>query len=170
MGQMNVTKDAENKTLMFERVFEAPRDRVWNAFTTAEQLAQWWGPRGWRTEVKEFDFSVGGHLLYGMTCEDPAQKDFYGRTEWAKSMYDAIDAKNSFDYRDFFTDENGTVNEGMPTMKIRMEFTEVAEGTKLVSKTVFPTQEAYEQTVAMGVVEGVGQTWDRLGELVEKES
>ena len=169
MGQMNVTKDAENKTLIFEQVFEAPLERIWAAWTTAEQIALWWGPKGWKTTVKEFDFRVGGHLLYSMTCEDPEQKDFYGRTEWAKSAYDAIDAKNSFDYRDYFTDENGTVNEAMPTMNIRMEFYQVPEGTRVVSKTVFPTPEAYEQTVAMGVVEGVGQTWGRLVELLGGE-
>lgn len=170
MSEMNVIKDAENKTLTFERVFGAPRERVWAAWTNAEQLAKWWGPRGWKTEVKEFDFTPGGHLLYGMTCEDPDQKEWYGKTEWAKSVYHAITEPDSFSYQDYFTDENGTANEQMPTMSIAIAFEDAQEGTKVISKTVFPTQEAYEQTVAMGVVEGVGQTWDRLEELLGKEA
>jgi len=170
MAQMNVIKDAENKTLIFERVFPASRERVWAAWTNAEQIAKWWGPRGWTTAVKEFDFKPGGHLLYSMTCNDPDQGDFYGQTHWAKSVYEVIDEANSFEYQDYFTDENGTANEEMPTMTIHMEFTETPDGTKVSSKTIFPTQEAYEQTVAMGVVEGVGQTWDRLEELLGKEA
>lgn len=170
MSQMNVIKDAENNTLILERVFKAPRARVWAAWTSAEQLARWWGPRGWTTKVKEFDFTPGGHLLYGMTCEDPEQKEWYGKTEWAKSVYNTISEPDSFSYQDYFTDEEGIVTEGMPTMNITMSFEETPEGTKVSSKTVFPTREAYEQTVAMGVVEGVGQTWDRLEELLEAEA
>jgi len=169
MSKMNVIKDAENKTLIFERIFEAPRARVWKAWTTAEQIAKWWGPRGWVTTVKEFDFRAGGHLLYAMKCEDPAQGDFYGREEWAKSVYETIDEPSSFSYKDYFTDEDGTVNQTMPSMTITMEFTETPEGTKVSSKTVFASQDAYEQTVAMGVVEGVGQTWDRLEELLGED-
>lgn len=170
MGQMNVIRDAKNKTLTFQRVFAAPRSRVWVAWTDPEQLAKWWGPRGWTTAVKELDFRPGGHLLYMMKCEDPAQVDFYGREEWAKSVYEAIDEPNSFSYKDYFTDADGAVNEAMPTMAITMEFAEVSEGTKVTSRSVFESQEAYEQTVAMGVVEGVGQTWDRLDELLEAGS
>jgi uncharacterized protein YndB with AHSA1/START domain len=170
MSEMNITKDPENKTLTFERVFSAPRERVWAAWTTAEQLAQWWGPRGWKTDVKEFDFSPGGHLLYGMTCEDPEQKDWFGRTEWAKSVYRTIDEPNTFSYQDYFTDEHGTPTENMPTMSITIAFEATPEGTKVSSRTVFETQEAYEQTIAMGVTEGVGQTWDRLAELLDKEA
>jgi uncharacterized protein YndB with AHSA1/START domain len=104
-----------------------------------------------------------------MKCEDPAQGDFYGREEWAKSVYQAIDAPHSFSYKDYFTDEQGVVNEAMPSMDITMAFEAVPGGTLVRSTSVFPSQEAYEQTVAMGVVEGVGQTWDRLGELLEQE-
>ena len=170
MSEMNVIKDAENKTLVFERVFSAPRERVWAAWTSAEQLAKWWGPRGWKTEVKELNFTPGGHLLYGMTCEDPDQKEWYGKTEWAKSVYQTIDEPDSFSYQDYFADENGTPVENMPTMRITLQFEEVPEGTKVSSKTVFESQEAYEQTVAMGVVEGVGQTWDRLEETLGAEA
>jgi len=170
MSDMNVITDAENNTLIFERVFAAPHERVWAAWTQAEQLAQWWGPRGWVTTVKEFDFRPGGHLLYGMTCEDPAQGNFYGRTEWAKSAYKTIDEPRSFSYTDYFTDENGTVNDTMPTMDITMEFAAVETGTKVRSTSVFASREAYEQTLAMGVAEGVGQTWDRLSELLAQDN
>lgn len=43
-----------------ERVFDAPRERVWQAMTDPEQLAQWWG-RGNRLVVERFELERGGH-------------------------------------------------------------------------------------------------------------
>lgn len=166
MGETKFTVQDDNKTLVVERVFHAPRNKVWAAWTMPELFAKWWGPRGWSTTVKEMDFREGGHLLYGMKCDDPAQADWYGKFSWGKSTYNHIDAENAFDYTDEFTDENGNAMPGMPVMDIKVDFHEDGDATRIVSTTVFPSPEALKQTIEMGMKEGLMQTWDRLEEML----
>ena len=45
---------------VISRVFDAPRERVWKAWTSAEALAQWWGPEGCTIRVIKLDFRLGG--------------------------------------------------------------------------------------------------------------
>lgn len=166
MSETKFTIQDDKKSLQVERVFTAPKSKVWAAWTTPELFAKWWGPRGWRTTVKHMDFTEGGYLLYGMKCEDPAQTDWYGKESWGKSEYTHIDAENSFAYTDYFTDENGVAAPSMPSMDIRIEFHEEDGATRVVSTTKFATAEALQQTIAMGMKEGLTQTWDRLEEML----
>ena len=57
---------ANDRTYTMERIFNAPRDIVWKAWTEPERIAQWWGPRGFTTTVKEMNVTPGGTWLYGM--------------------------------------------------------------------------------------------------------
>lgn len=61
---------AEGRTLVMERLFDAPRDRVFKAFSEAGQLESWWGPKGWQTEVRSFAFKPNGVWHYCMRCTD----------------------------------------------------------------------------------------------------
>jgi uncharacterized protein YndB with AHSA1/START domain len=167
MDKTNFSIKDDKKTLVVERVFPAGRSKVWAAWTTPELFAKWWGPRGWQTEVKHMEFKDGGYLLYGMKCVDPDQKEWYGKTSWGKSTYSNIDAENSYNYTDEFCDENGEVTAGMPVMNIHMEFREEDGKTHVVSTSVFDKQEDLEQVIAMGMKEGLVQTWDRLEEMLQ---
>jgi len=169
MSELNVIKDATNKTLTIERVFPAPRARLWAAWSDPEKLAQWWGPRGWATTILTFEFKPGGVWHYCMKCEDKEQGEFYGQESWGKAIFQTINEPASLSYQDNFSDAAGTLNEAMPSMAITVEFVEQGDATKLVSRTVFESQEDYDRVVAMGVVEGLTQTWNRLEELVTQE-
>lgn len=57
-----------NKTLSIERVIPAPVERVWDLWTTASGIEQWWAPEGFRTVVEELDAVEGGTLVYTMTA------------------------------------------------------------------------------------------------------
>lgn len=164
MSETTFTVQDDNKTLIVERVFKAPKSKVWAAWTTPELFVKWWGPRGWQTTVKHMDFQEGGYLLYGMKCEDPEQAEWFGKYSWGKTTYNSIDAENSFDYTDEFTDENGTATPDMPSMNIKVTFHEEDGVTRLTSITEFPSAEALKQTVEMGMKDGLTQTWDRLEE------
>src|SRR5439155_25673256 len=48
-GTTSVWTDKTDRLLIVEPVFDAPRELVWKAWTDPEQLAKWWGPRGWTT-------------------------------------------------------------------------------------------------------------------------
>lgn len=167
MGETAITKDRATKSLKMERVFDAPRERVWQAWTDPEQFKQWWGPRGWQTEVKEANFRVGGTLHYGMKCVDESQGELYGQTSWGKMEFVTVDEPSSFTYKDVFSDEDGNVNPDMPAMTITVTFTEEDGKTRVVSTGVFESEEAYDKVIAMGVEQGAAETWDRLAEYLK---
>ena len=62
-----------NKPIRVERQYEGPVDDVWWLWTTKEGFESWWGPEGFRVEVRELDLRVGGKLDYDMIASDPAQ-------------------------------------------------------------------------------------------------
>jgi uncharacterized protein YndB with AHSA1/START domain len=59
--------------LHIERVFEAPRELVWKAFTDPDQLSQWFGPVGYSVprDTVDMDVRVGGHQRFMMVPDDP---------------------------------------------------------------------------------------------------
>jgi uncharacterized protein YndB with AHSA1/START domain len=166
MSETKFTVQNDKKTLVIERNFSAPRSKVWAAWTTPELFAKWWGPKCWETTVKHMDFREGGYLHYGMTCQEPEDKEWFGKTSWGKSTYHNIDAENGFDYTDYFCDENGNVAPGMPAIDISLQFVEEDGFTRVVSTSVFAKPEDLEKVIAMGMEDGIRQTWDRLDELV----
>jgi len=50
------------REIVLTRTFDAPRERVFQAFTDPEQVGQWWGPRGFTTTTHEIDVRPGGGL------------------------------------------------------------------------------------------------------------
>lgn len=169
MAETTVTKDVATKTLIIERVFAAPRQRVWQAWTDGDMLAKWWGPRGWETTVKHFDFQPDGYCLYGMKCVDEKQGEWFGQVAWGKMTYLEVDEPSSFTYKDEFADAEGTPTPDMPVTTIKMEFVEEDGKTRVLSTCIFEDEEGYNKVLEMGMVEGVTQTWDRLDELVTEQ-
>ena len=91
------------------RVFDAPRDIVFKAWSDAEALAQWWGPKGFGMEVATLDFRPGGWFHYSMKSPD-------GKLMWGKFVYGEIKAPEKFVFINSFSDEKGnnTRNPWMP--------------------------------------------------------
>jgi uncharacterized protein YndB with AHSA1/START domain len=168
MDKTNITKDKTAKTLTLERVFDAPRERVWRAWTT-DEINNWWGPRGWETTSKHMDVTPGGYWLYGMKCVDENQSEFFGQESWGKMIYDEIDEPSKIIYTDYFSDESGAVNEGMPSSTTTLEFIEEDGKTRVVSKTVFESEADFDTVIGMGIEQGIAETWDRLAEHVGKK-
>lgn len=154
--------------LTIQRTFDAPQDIMWRAWADPEVFAKWWGPRGWETQISQFEFAPGGSMLYGMTCKDSNQTDWFGKTSWGKAVYKTVTPKDEFVYTDYFCDENGTITEGMPATDVSVKLEEVDGKTIVTSVGTYANEEALMQVLAMGMEEGVSQTWDRLGELVEQ--
>lgn len=66
----------QTQDLVITRLFDAPRELVWKAFTDADQLAAWFGPVGWSVprETVSVDLRVGGHQRFTMVDDaDPSQ-------------------------------------------------------------------------------------------------
>ncbi len=60
------SSDTSDREMVIERVFDAPRELVYRAWTEPEQLAKWWGPEGMSVVTKEHDFTVGGCWRFEM--------------------------------------------------------------------------------------------------------
>ena len=60
---------AQTHDLIVTRVFDAPVDKVWSAWSTAESITQWWGPLGFTVPVAEMDFREGGRSIVCMQPE-----------------------------------------------------------------------------------------------------
>jgi len=67
---MNHTDDAKNRTLTIKKILNAPVKLVWDAWTNAKHVVQWWAPKGMKIEVLEHDFKVGGKWKYSMPMPD----------------------------------------------------------------------------------------------------
>lgn len=152
--ELKVTKDLDSKTLTLEREFDAPKDKVWKAFADKETFEKWWGPEGWETKAKEFNFAPGGRVHYDMKCVDENQTDWFGQSSWGVMVLESINEPNSFSYTDYFSDEDGTLNQEMPALKITNEFVEADGKTKLISRSVADSADQIEQLIQMGMVEG----------------
>lgn len=63
---MSNTGNAKNRTLTIKKVFNAPVNLVWNAWTEADQIVQWWAPQGMKIKVVEHNFTVGGKWKFSM--------------------------------------------------------------------------------------------------------
>ena len=57
---MNQSETAAEQELVIERVLDAPRERVWEAWTDPEQMKKWWGPKDFTAPTVEIDLKEGG--------------------------------------------------------------------------------------------------------------
>jgi uncharacterized protein YndB with AHSA1/START domain len=128
--------------------FAAPVSRVWAAYADPRQLERFWGPPEWPAKFERHDFVVGGRSEYVMT--GPKGEKSRGFFEFL-----SIDEPRSFEVRDGFLDADGKPAAGMPTMTMKFTFEPHAGGTRMVTLTKFPTLEALEQVLAMGMEEGM---------------
>lgn len=84
------------------RVFEASRERVWDAWTKPNQLARWLAPKGTTSEVKHFELRSGGYLHSKLTAEN-------GSVSWGKSIYREIDPPSRLVWEQGFSNEDGEI-------------------------------------------------------------
>lgn len=162
MDKTNVTKDLENKTLIIERTFDAPKEKLWKAYANKEWFEEWWGPEGWETTTKAFEFEPGGTIHYGMKCIDENQGEWFGKESWGLMNIETVEEYRSFTATDHFSDADGILNEEMPAQKFEVEFVEENGKTKLVSRSICNTAEELEQLVEMGMVEGFASQLNKL--------
>ena len=82
--------------------FDTAQENVIKAFTQAEHLQNWWGPKGWEFNISTFEFSQGGSFHYSQKSPD-------GDIMWVKFIYDEISVPEKIVYTQFFSDEEGNV-------------------------------------------------------------
>jgi uncharacterized protein YndB with AHSA1/START domain len=148
------------KTLLLERQFDAPREQVFEAFSSCDHVSRWYAPKGWSVTNCKMDFRPGGlwHFCLSSDTED--------MQSWGLQTYEEIARPERLSYIDRFSDKEGRPNEEMPTQHGAVTLTEENGVTTLVSRTDYDSEEDMQAILEMGVVEGVGSTWERLDEVL----
>lgn len=151
-----IDKDTTARTMTMTAEFDASIERVWRLWSDPRQLERWWGPPTYPATVVDHDFTVGGRVNYYMTGPSGDQP-----RGWWRML--AVDPPHHLAFEDGFADEAGEPNAEMPTMIINVELEEFAAGhTRMTIATEFPTEEAMEQLVAMGMEEGMSAAVDQI--------
>lgn len=159
MSMYTKTVDETNLTLTIERRFRAPRTVIWDYFTKQELLEQWWGPEGYPATVKSIDVRPGGRWHYYMTGPD-------GTKYWSLSEYQAIDPGRSFDYDDYFSDEQGGLSAELPATRVRVELVDEGAATLVMMTLRFKSLDDLRTLVEMGFEEGFASQCGRLDALL----
>jgi uncharacterized protein YndB with AHSA1/START domain len=141
-----------DREILIERVFNAPRDRVWRAFTDPEQVKQWWG-RGNKLVIERMVVERGGHWRYVEHGPDGVH-GFEGR------------------YREVTPPERLAYTfewDGMPGYVVvdTATFEDLGDGTtKVVTESLFHTTEERDGLLQSGMEQGLNQSYAALDRLL----
>jgi uncharacterized protein YndB with AHSA1/START domain len=139
------------------RIYDASVETVWDAWTDPDQVAQWWGPRGFTTTTYSKDVSPGGSWVYNMRGPDgtdyPSRANYLEVEKYTKLVYD-----------------HGASDDLPPLFRVTVLFSDLKGKTKLEMSMTLPTPEAAEETRLFIKKVGGYSTWDRLSEYLEKEA
>lgn len=155
MPIVEVHKDPKALTMTVVAQFAAPVARVWAAYADPRQLERFWGPPTWPAKFGRHDFAVGGRSEYYMTGPNGERSGGYFE-------YRSVDEPHSFEVLDGFLGEDGEPAKGMPTMIIRFTFEPNEGGTRMTTLTKFPSVEAMEQLLGMGMEEGMKEAMGQI--------
>ncbi len=143
-----VSSDPKALTLTVVADYPVTVERLWEAYADPRQLERFWGPVEWPATFTRHDMAVGGESHYYMT--GPAGERSRGWFRFLK-----VEPLRSFEVEDGFAHEDGRRNTEMPTTRMVFNFASTATGSRFTSVTRFPSIEAMETLVQMGMTEGM---------------
>jgi len=165
---------AAESEFVITRIFDAPRDLVFDAFTQPERMSRWWGPAGYSVFAATMDLRPGGSYHYGLRAPD-------GGTMWGKFVYREIVRPQSLVYLNSFSDEAG----GLTRHPLRADWplellttimlTEHVEGTLLtlrwspLDRALQDERQCFDQSHESMQL-GWGGTLDRLAAYLQGQS
>lgn len=150
---------AKNKAneIYITRIYDAPVKMVWDAWTDPQQVAQWWGPRGFTITTHSKDLRPGGSWVYTMHGPDgvdyPNRTHYYEVEKYSRLVYD-----------------HGANETQPPLFQVTVVFSEVKQKTKMEMTMTLKTPEAAKEIKKFIKQASGNSTWDRLGEYLNKNS
>ncbi len=148
MPVIQVLKDPAALTLTVTAEFTVPVERAWQLWADPRQLERWWGPPSYPATVVEHDLTSGGRVRYYMTGPEGDRHHGWWRVR-------SVSPPHRLEVEDGFGDAEGNPDPDMPSMTIRFTLEEASGGTLMTSVTTFPSLEAMEQVMAMGMEDGI---------------
>lgn len=153
------TINRENNTIHITREFNGSLELVWQAWTTAELLDQWWGPQPWRAETKTMDFREGGYWLYAMVSPE-------GEKHYARTNFVSIVKETSFASKGGFSDESGVLNPALPQNLWENKFSPGDDKVRVDMLLTYDSLADLEKEIEMGFKEGMIIDFQQLDELL----
>lgn len=163
----NKKQNIGEQELVITRIFDAPRELVWKAWTEPDRMKRWWGPKGFTSPVSKIDLRVGGAYLNCM--RSPEGEDY-----WSTGVYREIVEPERIVYTDSFSDAEGNLvpasHYGMSgdwplELLVTVTFEEHEGKTKLTLQHIgIPAGENRDLAKA-----GWNESLDKLAEYLEKE-
>ena len=102
MAKSKLVSERGQQEVFITRLFDAPRELVWQAWTEPRHFKLWWGPKDYTCPFCEMDLRVGGKYLNCM--RSPEGKDY-----WSTGVYREIIPMERLVFTDCFADEQGNV-------------------------------------------------------------
>jgi uncharacterized protein YndB with AHSA1/START domain len=159
----SIRKDPEALTMTITAKLDATVERVWQLWADPRQLERWWGPPTYPATVVDHDLATGGRVTYFMTGPDGDK--VHG---WWQIL--AVEPPNRLELEDGFADDGGTPNDAMPTTTMVVSLTEHEGGsTLMVIESRFPSLQAMEQLVSMGMEEGIAAALGQIPEILAQD-
>jgi uncharacterized protein YndB with AHSA1/START domain len=155
-----VDKNPESRTLTITGDYDAPVERLWQIWGEPRQLERWWGPPTYPATVIDHDLTPGGAVTYLMT--GPEGDKHRG---WWRVL--AVDPPHRLEFEDGFADDTGKPNPDLPTTTVRVALSERdGGGSRMEVVSTFPSLEAMEQMIAMGMEEGMKEAAGQIDQLL----
>jgi uncharacterized protein YndB with AHSA1/START domain len=159
-----VHKDPANLSLTLTAEFDAPPERVWQLWADPQQLERWWGPPTYPATFTAHDLAPGGRVEYHMTGPEGDQPHGY----WDVVE---VDPPRRLVYVDGFANADGTPNDEFPRNQGRVTIEAIDAGrTRMSIESIFPTRDALEQVLAMGMEEGLTQAVGQIDAILAEDS
>jgi uncharacterized protein YndB with AHSA1/START domain len=156
MATADSSVSTADREIVLSRVFAAPRELVWRAFTDPARLAHWWGPRGFTTRTQRMEVRPGGEWRFVMVGPD-------GHEYQNLVRYVEVTSPARLRYR-----HGGAVDTEPVDFEVTVTFEPdgaAGERTRVTMHSVFPTRDARDFVVReYGAIEGGQQTLARLAE------
>ena len=141
--------------IQINRVYDAPVETVWDAWTDPEQVAQWWGPRGFTLTTHSKDLRPGG--IWHYTMHGPDGTDYPNKT-----LYLEVEEQRKLVY------DHGGYDDRPPLFRVTVLFIPDGEQTRMEMTMAFPSVEEAISTGKFIKEVGGNSTWDRLAEYLDK--
>ena len=153
----NETTAAAEREISISRVFDAPRELVFEAWTDPEQVVQWWGPFGFTTTIHEMDVRPSG--VWRFVMHGPDGTDYDNRV-----VFEEVVKPVRLVYRHGGGEEND-----IKEFHVTVTFDEDEGKTRLTLRLVAESPAERDRMVEFGALEGGKQTLERLAEYLRKK-
>lgn len=155
----SVVSDPETLTLTATGEYPVPVDRLWAAWADPRKIERFWGPPQWPAAFTRHDMTVGGRSEYHMTGPNGEISRGYWR-------FVRIEATRGFEVLDGFANPDGSPDRDFPETRMQLRFEATPTGSRFVGVSTFPSVEAMERLLTMGMKEGLAAALAQLDDVL----